>query len=84
MSITVHEIWFSDILLDTMVTCGPISERALQSSSVITYKPSSTSTRNNLALVRIQFDFQDEREDLIYPINQCNSWIVSLQLYMLN
>ena len=60
-----------------MVTCGPVNEHALQSSSVFTSKSKPASTKNALALVRIQFDFQDEREDLIYPINQCSSWIVS-------
>ena len=63
-------------IIDCLVTCGPISETALQSDSVITPPQSSIATREKLALVRIQFAYR-EREDLIYPIEQCNSWFVS-------
>ena len=67
-----------DVCVDTLVTSGPISEPELESSSILTNKIIPTATKGSLALVRIQLEHHGEREDLIYPLRQCDSWFVCI------
>lgn len=63
-------------VIDTMITCGPIDDTALRSSAIQLTEPSSASDGDILYLVRILFTDQGRLEDLLYPIEQCDSWFV--------
>ena len=59
-----------------MITCGCIGETALQGSAIKVTNDSLLSSKAQLSLVQILFIYQNRLEDLVYPINQCNSWFV--------
>ena len=63
-------------LVDTIITCGPIDDTGLRSSAIQMTEPGSASEGNKLSLVRILFRDQGRLEDLIYSIEQCDSWFV--------
>ena len=63
-------------LVDTMITCGPIEDTVLRSSAIQMTEPGSASEGNKLSLVLILFTDQGRLEDLMYPIEQCDSWFV--------
>lgn len=64
-------------LADALISNGPIDEFALQGPAMNISEAISRPIGYTLSLVRILFTYQHRREDLIYPIIQCDSWFVS-------
>ena len=65
---------------DTLITNGPIDKLALQGSAMKIESSLPRPVGYRLSLVRILFTYQNRREDLIYPVIQCDSWFVSCHL----
>lgn len=63
-----------------MITCGPVSDAALQGSAIKITRGEAPSDASRLSLVRILFTYEDKLEDLIYPVDQCNSFFVKSSL----
>ena len=59
-----------------MITCGPVSDKALRGSAIKITGDRAPSDASKLSLVRILFTYKDKLEDLIYPVDQCNSFFV--------
>lgn len=64
-------------LADTLISNGPIDGVALQGPAMNIAETISRPIGYTLSLIRILFTYQNRREDLIYPIIQCDSWFVS-------
>ena len=65
---------------DTLITSGPLDDRSLLGSAIRSERRKPPPTEYQLSLVRILFHCGGRLEDLIYPVNQCNSWFVSLYI----
>ena len=70
-------------LLDTLITSGPLNDRSLLGSAIMSKDREPPPAGCQLSLVRILFYCQSRLEDLMYPISQCNSWFVSLDFTIL-
>ena len=62
---------------DTLITYGPINDAMLRGSAMKISNYTPRPDNYQLSLVRIRFTYQGRREDLIWPIIQCDSWFVS-------
>ena len=62
---------------DTLVSTGPIDQAVLQVSDIAVTQSVPRPTVHRLCLVRILYNHQNRQEDLIYPVIQCDSWVVS-------
>ena len=72
--IHVPQLWALIMGVDRMITVGPISELALQGSSIkINDNPAAENVKK-CSLVRILFSNRGKHEYLTYPIEQCACW----------
>lgn len=70
----VPQLWGVIDGLDTLISSGPIDRETLRGSALDITESISRPVGYTLSLVRILFKYQNRREDLIYPVIQCDSW----------
>ncbi|KAL8704098.1 MAG: hypothetical protein Q9201_002732 [Fulgogasparrea decipioides] len=72
--IYVPQMWALIMGRDHMATAGPISDQALQGSTIGLRDHAALDTSQRCTLVRISFMNRGVPEEITYPLEQCASW----------
>ncbi|KAL8838709.1 MAG: hypothetical protein Q9176_004949 [Flavoplaca citrina] len=72
--IYVPQLWALIMGRDRMVTVGPLSDQALEGSTIELRDGIATNASQRCTLVRISFLSRGIPEEVTYPIEQCASW----------
>ena len=74
MLIYVPQLWTLIMGRDRMVTVGPLSDQALEGSTIELRDGTGTNASQRCTLVRISFLIRGIPEEITYPLEQCASW----------